>query len=50
MKTWKITWYDGGMKEQIIQSGSLWNIASEISSKGIPEWSVIRIEQIAVAA
>jgi hypothetical protein len=49
MKMWKITWYDGGLKEKTIVSSSLWNIASDLSNNGIQEWYVISIEQVAIA-
>jgi len=46
MKDWKITWYEHGLKTKIIKMTNIYNLPMDLSANGIPEWCVIRIEQV----
>ncbi len=41
MKDWKITWYEHGLK-----MANIYNLAMDLSAAGIPEWCVIKLEQV----
>ncbi len=46
MKDWKITWYEHGLKTKIIKMANIYNLAMDLSAAGIPEWCVIKLEQV----
>jgi hypothetical protein len=46
MKNWKVTWYEHGLKTKTIKLANIYNLAVELSARGIPEWCVVKLEQV----
>lgn len=47
---WKVTYLYGSELKYIIIESSLWNIASEASSRGVYDGSILSVEKVAIPA